>query len=217
MRIPSAPCIDRNNYREAIPLLLQAGRMGHARAQATLGIAYQDGNGVKRNDPAAAYWFGLAAAQGHRAAQYALASMYEEGDGGLPKDRAKARELYIKSARQGFDKAQMELGIAYEVGDGVPRNRPQAIALLRQSGLGVNIAAVLAAPGTPARFNDINALGNYLRKLRDDETARSTAAANRALAHPRGGIGTTAYQEMEQSRIRQSNIDAGIKVPIYSH
>ncbi len=69
----SVTLIDSNNYREAIPLLLQAGRLGHAKAQSTLGIAYQDGNGVRRDDVAAAHWFGLAAAQGHRAAKYALA------------------------------------------------------------------------------------------------------------------------------------------------
>jgi hypothetical protein len=183
--------IERNDNRDAIPLLLQAGKMGDARAQATLGIAFQDGKGVKPDDRAAAYWFGAAAAQGHRAAQYALASMYEEGDGGLPKDRAKATELYIKSARQGFDKAQMVMGLAYEVGEGVSRSRPQAIALLRESGLGVNIAAVLSARDTPARFADLNALGRYLRKLRDDETARSTANANARL----GSAGTGAYQE----------------------
>jgi TPR repeat protein len=183
--------IDRNDYRDAIPLLMQAGRMGDARSQATLGIAYQDGNGVKRDDRAAAYWFSAAAAQGHRAAQYALASMYEEGDSGLRKDQAKATELYIKSAAQGFEKAQMVMGLAYEVGEGVPRSRPQAIALLRESGLGVNIAAVLSARDTPARFADLNALGNYLRKLRDEETARSTANANATLGH----AGSGAYQE----------------------
>ena len=87
----SLTLMERNQYRDAIPLLLQAGRLGHARAQATLGIAYQDGNGVRRDDAAAAHWYGLAAAQGHRAAQYGLAGMYEEGEGGLPKDRVKAK------------------------------------------------------------------------------------------------------------------------------
>jgi hypothetical protein len=90
--------IDRNDYRDAIPLLQQAARMGHAKAQATLGIAYQDGNGVRADDRAAAYWFGLAAAQGHRASEYALGGMYEEGEGGLPRDPRKAGQLYLASA-----------------------------------------------------------------------------------------------------------------------
>ena len=117
----SLALIERNQHREAIPLLLQAGHLGHARAQATLGIAYQDSSGVRRDDAAAAHWFGPAAAQGHRAAQYGLAGMYEEGEGGLPKDRFKANQLYLGSANQGYDKAQLIIGMAYEVGDGVPR------------------------------------------------------------------------------------------------
>ena len=173
----SLTLIDRNIYREAIPLLLQAGRLSHARAQATLGIAYQDGNGVRRDDAAAAHWFGLAAAQGHRASQYALAGMYEEGDGGLKKDRAKARELYLLSANQGFDKAQMEVGMAYEVGDGMPRSRERAIQMLRASGLGKGIANVLASKETPARFADLQALGAYLKKLADIENAKVAARA----------------------------------------
>jgi TPR repeat protein len=172
--------IKRNDYRDAIPLLLQAGRLGHPKAQATLGIAYQNGNGVRRDDMAAARWYSLAAAQGHRAAQYALAGMYEEGEGGLPKNVAKARELYLLSANQGFDKAQLEVGIAYEVGDGVPRSRERAINMLRASGLGNNIASILAEPGTPARFANIDALGAYLKKLRDIENARQNAAINAA-------------------------------------
>ncbi len=171
----SVTLIDRNNYREAMPLLLQAGRLGHAKAQSTLGIAYQDGNGVRRDDAAAAHWFGLAAAQGHRAAQYALAGMYEEGDGGLTKNRAKARELYLLSANQGYDKAQMEVGMAYEVGDGVPRSRERAIQMLRASGLGIGIASVLSSRETPARFPNLQALGAYIKKLADIENARVAA------------------------------------------
>jgi TPR repeat protein len=42
--------IDRNNYRDAILLLQQSGKMGHAKAQANLGIAYRDGNGVRMDN-----------------------------------------------------------------------------------------------------------------------------------------------------------------------
>ena len=176
--------IDQHDARAAMPLLLQGARIGDKRAQSTLGIRYQDGDGVKADDRAAAYWFGLAAAQGHRAAQYALAGMYEEGDGGLPKDRAKATELYIRSANQGFDKAQMALGIAYELGDCVPRSRPKAIALIRESGEGNEIASVLANPRTPARFANAAALGAYLRSLRNAQIAASWALA---MSQLRGG------------------------------
>ena len=169
--------IDRKNTRAAMPLLYKGALMGDRRAEATLGIRYQDGDGVKADDHAAAYWFGLAAAQNHRAAQYALGGMYEESEGGLPKDQAKATALYVKSANQGYDKAQLALGICYEFGEAVPRDRPKAIALIRQSGLAREIADVLASPKTPKSFANEAALAAYLNSLRAAQYAVATGGA----------------------------------------
>jgi TPR repeat protein len=176
--------IDRNNHRDALPLLTQAAKMGHAKAQATLGIAYQDGNGVRRDDKAAAYWFKLAAAQGHRAAQYALGAMYEEGQGGLPRDQRQAMNLYLASAKQGFDKAELILGVSYLAGDGLPNDRRQAIFWLQKSSaqgaqLAHDLLIVLADRSAPARFANMEALVSYLKKLAQQEMARAAAAAAR--------------------------------------
>jgi TPR repeat protein len=170
--------IDRNDYRDAIPLLQQAARMGHAKAQATLGVAYQDGNGVRADGRAAAYWFGLAAAQGHRASEYALGGMYEEGEGGLPRDPRKAGQLYLASARQGFDKAELIVGVNYLTGDdGLPNDRQQAIGWLRKaaaqdSPFARDLLVVLSDRSAPASFANIAALGAYLTRLRNQEMAR---------------------------------------------
>ena len=154
--------------------------MGHARAQATLGIAYQDGNGVRADDRAAAYWFALAAAQGHRASEYALGGMYEEGEGGLPRDARRAGQLYLASARQGFDKAELMVGVDYLTGDdGLPNDRQQAIGWLRKaardSPFARDLLVVLSDRSAPATFANLAALGAYLRKLRDQEMARIAA------------------------------------------
>jgi TPR repeat protein len=169
--------LDRNRYGDAMPLLYRGALMGDRRSEATLGIRYQNGEGVKADDHAAAYWYGLAAAQGHRASQYALGGMYFEGDGGLPKDWAKAAELFTKSANQGFGKAQLALGIASEFGEGVPRNRTKAIALIRKSGEAGEIADILANPRTPSRFADEEAFGRYLVSLNNARFAASWSQA----------------------------------------
>ena len=178
--------LDRNRPRDSMPLLYRCALMGDRRCEATLSIRYQDGDGVKSDDHAAAYWFGLAAAQNHRASQYALAGMYQEGEGGLPKDEPKATELLIKSANQGFDKAQYAIAFQYEVGEGVPRDRPRAIRLFRASGDGIWIANVLADPRTPSRFQDGMAFAKYLAGLRNSEEA---AAWRRAMAAISTGSG----------------------------
>jgi len=176
--------LDQNNPRAAMAPLYKCALMGDRRAEATLGIRYQDGDGVKADDRAAAYWFGLAAAQGHRAAEYALGGMYEEGEGGLPRDQAKATSLYAKSANQGYDKAQMALGICYEFGESVPRDRAKAIALIRQSGLAREIADVLASPKTPASFPNEAAFATYLNSLRAAQMQRAQGGARPARNGP---------------------------------
>jgi hypothetical protein len=57
--------------------------------------------------------------------------MYEEGEG-MPKNVAKTAQLYEASARQGMPVAQFALGLSYEFGEGVPRNRRTAIFWLDQ-------------------------------------------------------------------------------------
>ena len=210
--------VNREQYRDAMPLLFQAANMGHARAQSMLGIIFQDGDGVKADDRAAAYWFGAAAAQGHRAAQYGLGGMYEEGEGGLPKDLAKATELYIKSASQGYDKAQAALGIAYELGQGVPRSREKAVALLRQSGECQFILSVLTSPRTPPRFANSEAFGNYLQQVWNGQVAASTARAHGSMAPSYGSpggasaaIGAQRKAELQQAQNARNSIPAWIR------
>jgi hypothetical protein len=179
--------LNRDHPRDAMPVLYRCALLGDRRAEATLGIRYQDGDGVSADDHAAAYWFGLAAAQGHRASQYALAGMYLDGEGGLPKDVAKATDLLIRSANQGYDKAQLALGISYEFGEGVPRDRAKAIALIRQSGLSNEIASVLANPSTPKSFANEDAFGAYLNSLRNAQIAAAWAQS-RASRGPWDGM-----------------------------
>ena len=177
--------VDRNNAKDAMQPLYQCALMGDRRCEATMGIRYQDGDGVKEDDRAAAYWFQLAAAQNHRASQYALAGMYFDGEGGLPVDERKATDLLIKSANQGFAQAQYALAFQYELGDGVPRSRGKAIELFRNYSDGPWIASVLADPRTPASFKDMVAFGNYLGSLRNAAEAASWRQAMSAL--PKGG------------------------------
>jgi hypothetical protein len=182
--------LERHDAKDAMPLLYQCALMGDKRCEATLGIRYQDGDGIKADDHAAAYWFGLAVAQGHRAAQYALAGMYQEGEGGLPKDDPKATELLIKSANQGYFKAQYALAFQYEIGDGVPRDRKKAIELFQASGDGIGIADALSDPHAPARFADLIAFARYLSGLRNLEEAASWQQYLNTL--PKGGGGCDA-------------------------
>ena len=70
--------------------------------------------------------------------EYAIATCYDNGDGGVPggkADKAKAAEWYLKAARKGHAKAQNNLGLLYEKGEGVPRDIDQALDWLESSAL----------------------------------------------------------------------------------
>jgi TPR repeat protein len=136
-------------YAEALPYLQEAARLGHPRAQSTLAHYYW----ARQDYAQAAHWNQLAASQGVRDAQYNLAGMYTDGLG-VPVDLRRAAELLDASAHQNYAPAQESLGICYEFGEGVVRNRQNATYWLSQAAAqGSQSAAtlhnVLTNPATP--------------------------------------------------------------------
>ena len=91
---------------------------GDASAQASLGKAYKDGNGVPKNDAQALRWFHKAADQGDASAENDLGVMYRVGEG-VPQDNDEALRWYKKAAKHGNPKAMFNLGASYYNGDGV--------------------------------------------------------------------------------------------------
>jgi uncharacterized protein len=91
---------------------------GDAGAQATLGKAYLDGNGVRQSDALALKWSRKAAEQGDAAAENNLGLMYRMGEG-VERDKEEAARWYHKSAKQGNARAMFNLGASYYNGDGV--------------------------------------------------------------------------------------------------
>jgi len=80
--------------------LLDKAQWGEVDAQYAVGVMYQRGRDVEKDDAEAAKWFGEAAAQGHAQATYQLAEMYEKGLG-VAQDKDRAIGLYKKAAEQG--------------------------------------------------------------------------------------------------------------------
>ena len=113
-----------------MPITLQEtlakAQAGDAQAQLDLGLAYQTGRGVARDQAQGALWVRKAADQGNAAAQNRLAIIYEHGSG-VQTNYAQAMQLYRKAADQGFATAQANLGKMYEVGHGVPRDYAEAL------------------------------------------------------------------------------------------
>ncbi len=103
----------KKEYDKAIPLFLEAAKQGHADAQLTLGVYYNNGTGLTTNFAKSSYWYRKAAEQGNRGAQLYLAMHYRTGKG-VEKSLKDALFWCEKSANQGDISAQHYLGVLYE-------------------------------------------------------------------------------------------------------
>lgn len=69
------------NWKTGLKWIRPAAAQGLTEAQAALGIAYERGDGIKRNPKLAAKWYEAAADHGDILAQSRFAGLYERGDG----------------------------------------------------------------------------------------------------------------------------------------
>jgi TPR repeat protein len=107
---------------------------GDASAQVSLGIAYESGRGIAKDEAAAVQWFRKAAEQGNAAGQMHLARMYQQGRGGLPRDDVQAASWYRKAAQQGDATAEMSLAVMYNEGrGGLAKDAAQAVYWTRKA------------------------------------------------------------------------------------
>ena len=103
---------------------------GHADAQHALGMMYEYGHGVERDDVRAASWYEKAAAQDNSEAQYRLGVFHDNG-WGVTRDADLAVKWYARAAVRGHVFAQHDLAFMYVNGTGVPHDKIQAYKWLR--------------------------------------------------------------------------------------
>ncbi len=124
--------LDRDDDARAWRLARQLADQGDAKAEASLGVMYLNGQGVGRNDAEALQWFRRATGQGDAQAQDGLGFMYATGRG-VTKDLPKAFQWFQKSAERGYAQGQYHLASCFAKGQGVPQNDAEAAKWYRKS------------------------------------------------------------------------------------
>lgn len=99
---------------------LMAAEQGHAEAQNSLGSIFE----AEGNYTEAASWYYQAMQQGHPLAINSIAHYYLQGMG-VPQDKNKGIELYIKAANLGMPQAMYNLGVIHIVGEIVEKDVPK--------------------------------------------------------------------------------------------
>ena len=122
----------RQDYATALRQWRPLAIGGDASAQYNLGVMYDNGTGVPKDEQQAVFWYRKAAEQGHASAQYNLGVMYDKGRG-VAKDDQQAVFWYRKAAEQGVASAQGNLGSIYANGQGVPQDYQQAALWYRKA------------------------------------------------------------------------------------
>src|SRR6266498_5733756 len=83
-------------------------------AQYNLGVNYQNGIGVEKDETKAFEYYKKSAEKGHDMAQNNLASLYKNGEG-IEKNIEKALYWFNKAAENGNELAQYDLGQYYRL------------------------------------------------------------------------------------------------------
>lgn len=122
------------NFAIAVRMYELSARDGYARAQNALGVCYENGEGVPRDEAAAAFWYGQAAQGGYDMALLNLGDCYRHGRGVTASD-ALAFSCYKTAAEHGYAPAQYLLGNCYFDADLVDRNIPEALAWFERAAL----------------------------------------------------------------------------------
>jgi TPR repeat protein len=122
----------RGDVRAAIANLRKAADAGHVRAQVLLGFIL---DGAEENAEAARY-LAMADQQGDAEGTHMLAGLHAAGEG-VPRDPARARELYEKAAASGFrDSVLVMAGACLKGGLGLSdaeRSSPAALAWIQKA------------------------------------------------------------------------------------
>jgi len=118
-----------NNLPLAYKEFRAAAENGHIDSQYNLGLMYEKGIGVSKDEKEAIAWYRKSAEQGNAYAQYNLAVLYENGRG-TAVDFAQANAWYRKASLQGDPLAIGNLGMLYVRGQGVKENTVAGVALL---------------------------------------------------------------------------------------
>jgi clan AA aspartic protease (TIGR02281 family) len=162
---------DRQDYAAAFREWHPLAQQGYAPAQNNLGIMYEQGRGIARDDTEAVRLYRQAAQQGDAAAQNNLGYMYANGRG-VARDDVEAVRLYKQAAQQGDALTHHNLGAMYEQGWGVFRDLVAAQHWYAK-------AAELCPPG-PKRMAAVEAHERVTRQL----TAKQVTDTPPASATP---------------------------------
>ena len=160
----------RGDYATALRIWHPLAEQGDVDAQFHLGVMYESGQGVLRNDAGAIKWYRRAAERDDAVAQFNLGIMYAKGEGVSP-NHSEAALWYRLAADQGLGGAQFNLGMMYAEGQGVSQDYVQAHMWLNL------VASQLPAFGKNQRNTTVDARDRVESKMTPQQIGEAQGLA----------------------------------------
>ncbi|MCR9137483.1 MAG: peptidoglycan-binding protein [Alphaproteobacteria bacterium] len=119
------------NQQTAVTHFLKAAELGDTDAMVNLAYRYMNGHGTTKDAKSAEHWFNRAVRDGNADGHCGLGDLYYYGAAGYRQSYKKAAETYRKGVDEGMASCQFNLGFLYEHGQGMRKNRREAIRMYR--------------------------------------------------------------------------------------
>ena len=100
---------DSGDFTKAFEMLDKLAQEGNSQAQQALGVMYENGQGVKKDEALAMGLYRQAAAKNNESAQYLLGTILER-KAGLTNNQSEALKWYRAAATNGHPSAQFRMG-----------------------------------------------------------------------------------------------------------
>jgi len=126
---------DDRIWSRLFEIFRKAAEGGDTVAMHNLGVMYDEGRGVAKDEREAVRWYRKAAEGGQTDAMCNLGVMYAEGCG-VAKDEREAVSWYLKAAEGGNANAMHNLGLMYAEGRGVAKDERKAVSWYRKAAEG---------------------------------------------------------------------------------
>ncbi len=133
---------DRGNYAIAARKMKTSADEGNAMAQFTLGLMYENGQGVPKDYAEANKWYRLSAAQAEARLPIRIGNIYTNGQG-VPQDYAEAVKWYILAGDRSLSEEQHPLGSSALEAHGVRQDYHEAVKWYRRAAEQGNASAQL--------------------------------------------------------------------------
>jgi TPR repeat protein len=175
---------------------------GDAEAQYNLGVYYDNGQGVAKDEIEAVNWYRKAAEQNNVSAQYNLGVSYAFGQG-VAKNELEAVKWFRKAADQNHAAAQYNLGFCYLNGRGLAKDGVEAVKWYRRAAeqnyaTAQNAVGDCYANGEGVVKDEVMAVGWYRKAA---EQSYSEAEFNLGVCYRNGqGVAKDETQAVEWFR-----------------